>query len=397
MIIEPIEISLSRNSYKYYESLGYDIKRKIGSHKDLIIDLPQNIYVKFSDIPSYSKRPITIKCDICGKEFQRLVSVERKALELSTVDTCNECRSQKTNNTKLLRYGTTNTCEICKQTGTIITPINKYNIDSLKKLAESKNYFLREDLSDLSTINVLNKYTFECKKHNCIFESTILSLETSINSCPKCKCDEKSKRLSHSSIEQVKEICIQKNYELLTDYINTVDDKVQIICNKHRFAGIQNTSLYKLRYYKTNCKYCKAQSGENHWNWSGGISNIKEYFRNVIQPWKVDSFKKYDYCCDITGVNNDVVIHHLHNFADIVNEIFTECNLDMKQQVSDYTDSEIKMLEEKCLELHYKYGLGVCLSENVHKKFHSIYGNVNNTSEQYNEFKANVLNGSIII
>lgn len=48
-----------------------------------------------------------------------------------------------------------------------------------------------------------------------------------------------------------------------------------------------------------------------------------------------------------------------------------------------------KGLKEKCLKLHYKYGLGVCLTEELHKEFHNIYGKRNNTLEQYMEFKKN--------
>ena len=47
----------------------------------------------------------------------------------------------------------------------------------------------------------------------------------------------------------------------------------------------------------------------------------------------------------------------------------------------------MKLIEEKCLELHYKYGLGVCVTSEVHDLFHDIFGKGNNTYEQWSNFK----------
>jgi len=49
---------------------------------------------------------------------------------------------------------------------------------------------------------------------------------------------------------------------------------------------------------------------------------------------------------------------------------------------------ELNLINYTCIELHYKYGLGVCLCEKEHKLFHSIYGRKNNTKKQYDDFKA---------
>jgi hypothetical protein len=59
------------------------------------------------------------------------------------------------------------------------------------------------------------------------------------------------------------------------------------------------------------------------------------------------------------------------------------------EQINQYTDIELKLIEDKCLELHSYYGLGVCLCGEEHKLFHSIYGYGKNTIEQYVEFKEN--------
>lgn len=54
-----------------------------------------------------------------------------------------------------------------------------------------------------------------------------------------------------------------------------------------------------------------------------------------------------------------------------------------------YTEDELKILLNKCLEIHYHYPLGVCLEIILHKEFHRIYGNSEFTPEQFKEFYYN--------
>lgn len=128
-------------------------------------------------------------------------------------------------------------------------------------------------------------------------------------------------------------------------------------------------------------------SGKNNANWGGGITNISEYLRHNINDWKLDSFKKHNYRCDISGNSKNLVIHHLYNFKDIISELFEVLDIEVHSKIRDYTEAQLNILKDKCLELHYKYGLGVCLTEEFHKEFHSIYGKKDNTPDQYYEFK----------
>jgi hypothetical protein len=64
----------------------------------------------------------------------------------------------------------------------------------------------------------------------------------------------------------------------------------------------------------------------------------------------------------------------------------TELGFPVYQQINRYTDDELKLIESKCLEIHYRYPLGVCLNKDLHRKFHYIYGYDFNL-ENFNEFR----------
>jgi len=53
----------------------------------------------------------------------------------------------------------------------------------------------------------------------------------------------------------------------------------------------------------------------------------------------------------------------------------------------------LKLLVDKCLEIHYRHPLGVCLEERYHAKFHEEFGYGGNTEEQFYEFLDNYYNG----
>ena len=168
---------------------------------------------------------------------------------------------------------------------------------------------------------------------------------------------------------------------------------VEIICD------CCNKVFYKKKSQISNKNYCSVEcmgedrktlySGDNNQNWKGGITNISEYLRHNIREWKSETLKLHNYRCDISESNKNLIIHHLYNFSDILYELFNIVDLEIKDVISEYSDDELELLKAKCLELHYKYGLGVCLTEELHKEFHSIYGKKKNTVDQYVEFKNN--------
>ena len=187
MFINPtISVNLGNRNYKYYEKLGYSIKKKNGYNNKPVADLPQTIEIKVEDLPPYAKGKIELKCDCCGIAFQRNIEEMTNCRKNSPFDYCPKCAIQKTINTKLQKYGSLNPNEISMQNGTKSGRKRKYSLEQLKSLAEDNGYFLRDDLCNVSEILVKNRYTFECKIHNIIFETPFESILNHKESCPVC-------------------------------------------------------------------------------------------------------------------------------------------------------------------------------------------------------------------
>ena len=159
--------------------------------------------------------------------------------------------------------------------------------------------------------------------------------------------------------------------------------KYKLDFNEHHFCSKECQHKWLGEYYR----------GENHPNWKGGITQINDYLREHINSWRNDSMKYCNYKSDISGQYYDIIIHHINkNFSEIVKETLAILNLEPKQ-INEYTLEELNNITETCEKLHYKYGLGICITKEEHILFHKIYGRENNTKQQYEEFKTKYLNG----
>lgn len=145
-----------------------------------------------------------------------------------------------------------------------------------------------------------------------------------------------------------------------------------------------------------NSKYHELLSTmdrHHHPAWKGGITPVIKHLRKFIKnsQWQYDSYDSTKSKCSITGKygtkKNKIHLHHLYSFNAIVRETMENLKLDFRENIGLYSNEEIDAIEKMCLELHYKYGLGVPLLEDLHREFHSLYGAGDNTPEQFEEFK----------
>lgn len=137
---------------------------------------------------------------------------------------------------------------------------------------------------------------------------------------------------------------------------------------------------------KKNPRHKNPLRGADNGNWKGGITPLYFELRSETKEWQQQSMKDCNYKCVLSGLEFDNV-HHLYPFRNIVNEVFDILELDQRQKVEDYTKEEFAKIKDKMFELHDHYGLGVCLSKNIHKTFHDVYGYSDNTPEQFYEFE----------
>lgn len=140
-----------------------------------------------------------------------------------------------------------------------------------------------------------------------------------------------------------------------------------------------------------NPRHIHPLKGEENGRWLGGRTQLYFDLRNHLQEWKQKSMEYCNYKCVITNTNFDN-IHHLYSFRNIVNEVFINLNIDIKQTIGDYNEKTRQLIYNELIILHNKYGLGVCLKNNIHRLFHNLYGYSNNTPQQFEEFKQRYYN-----
>lgn len=173
---------------------------------------------------------------------------------------------------------------------------------------------------------------------------------------------------SFDDIEALKNI--YEKYECVDDVVLFFNDKYtkkQIIKKANRL-GLKNRKI------KTKT-----------------MSNIDDYIRSNNSKWKEDSLKNNHYKCVFTN-NTDIEIHHIYPFHKILNEVFEEMGYDINKEYQ-LSDSEVSEICKNFFKKQNEYGFGVCVDKEIHKLFHSLYGFINFTSDNWFDFTIRLKNG----
>lgn len=271
----------------------------------------------------------------------------------------------------------------------------KYTIEDVKKYLEENDKNQSCTLLSNKYVNTKTPLLFKCNICGETFYRTPSNLFKERFRCEKCGERAGAKRLKYTSDYVKKIIKEQRNYTMIGEYINAGTPVLCRCQNGHEFPLIFSHYLKG----HSGCKQCANEKlkESNHWNWQGGgHQETVDYFRHRILPWKQACLALAEFKCDITGENtNNLIVHHLSNFSDIMYSASKDLGIPIKNYIADYTEEEREKLASEILARH-DINNGVVITRDIHNLFHSIYGKINNTKEQYLHFKEDYLNGKYI-
>ena len=392
LISTEVEIILGSNT-KYYEILGYIIPKKVGYKNKIVVDTSVKLKVKVKDLPKGSSVFVEVKCDNPNCKNPHLkpmkYQVYNRYVHSDGKYYCNACAhalfaGETISNAKLKNSISFAQWCIDNLGENFLEKYWDYdlNIVDPRKISycSGKHIWIKCQEKDYH-----GSYNLSCKEF------------ANGNRCAYC-CNFQGKVHVLDSLGTLRPEVFyiwsdKNNSKTPYDYAPNSTEPIYWKCPE----GIHEDYLKDIHRSNTNdfrCPECSKElfKGKNNPNWKGGISSLRSYFLTSIAKWKKDSMINCDYKCVVTGEKFHHV-HHLHGFDLIMKETINETKLPIYDEINKYSDEELKELSDKCLELHYKYPLGVCLSEKIHKLFHSIYGAGRNTPEQFEEFKENFNKG----
>lgn len=348
---------------KYYEGKGYKYTKQHDEFE-----------VRVEDLKSSSNIPVKVYCDYClekgietiiEKPFSKYYKIHNK--QAIAKDCCVDCAGEKAIQLGYLRR-------------------MKYTVIEKEFIKYKLNLLMSKEQYETDYKNNETRIPYICNKHkdDGIQYVTMGNLQAG-KVCYSCRNENISETQKFDQ-DYVFDIFKQNNLIPIEGekYINS-HTPIKCICTCHNKA---QQKTYDDVIKGACCKYkgIEQRSGDNSYNWKGGISDISKVTRTYLKEWKKDSLFATNFKCSITGTNCKLHIHHLNvSFLKIQTEVLNTLNLQGKN-IIDFTLEERNNISEKCVELHSKYGIGLPMFPELHILFHSIYSNKDNTVDQFKEF-----------
>ena len=154
-------------------------------------------------------------------------------------------------------------------------------------------------------------------------------------------CEECGKEFISKKTTNANKYCSRKCYNKAHVIKNKERECPQ--CHK-RFTATQSEDIYCSR--ECYLKYIHAvNSGENHWNWQGGITSENEKLRKSVEykDWQQSVYKKDHYQCQICGSKKEINAHHLSGWKEYPDKRFD-------------IDNGITLCKDCHIKVHQKYG-----------------------------------------
>lgn len=302
------------------------------------------------------------RCDNCGKEFERIVSEVDKNTKHFCSKKCKYeyiCWSEDDKKILSDNYGKLSYKEIANLLNRSIEPHSIHRM--ARELGLTENYGFWSD----EEIDILIK-NYPTKPMNEVM--SLLPNRSKISILRQAQMyDLKSyfylsRVYTDDEINYLKQNYASKSYEEMSEDLGRT---ISAIKQRMIILGLRKPT--EIANYK----------------------NLYNYIRQRIVPWRNSVREKCNYVCEITGVRSNIIVHHIRSFNLLLEECVEIMDFPLYEDFSSYTQEQLDNFLETFLELQEYYGEYVCITESVHKKFHSIYGCGDNTREQWEEFIKN--------
>ncbi len=251
-----------------------------------------------------------------------------------------------------------NKCSICNKKP------NKWSIEKLKELLNTKDGNGCELLSNTPIISYSQKLEFKCACGN-IFYRKLDSFLVGDKQCYECVKKAKSSKLK-ADINHIREYVKKYGCTLLSNQYENNKTKLTLQCKcGNTFITHWNT----IRFGKHQCNDCgmKLKSGANNVRWKGGITPLNRQLRSSkeYKHWREQVYKRDNYTCQCCGDSkgHNLESHHIENFSE---------NEGLRFDI----DNGITLCDK-------------CHNPNQYGSFHYVYGTHNNTREQLEEYIEN--------
>jgi hypothetical protein len=231
---------------------------------------------------------------------------------------------------------------------------------------EVYNYYKKYNCELLEDIynGIYDKMKFKCSCGKVDYMSFV-GFKSGHHVCHDCAvliCADQ-KRHSYDFVKQYIE---SFGYKLLSNYYVGANEKLEIKCDKEH---IYYSTFHNFKDGKHRCPKCddEFKVGENHPGWNPNKSNedrIKDRHLFEYFEWRKQVFERDNYTCQICGKRGGKLnAHHLDAW-------------------------------HWCEEKRFVIENGITLCNEHHNprvigSFHDLYGNKNNTKEQFEEYKQN--------
>lgn len=147
LLTKEVEVKVKSSTVEYYESLGYEIPKKIATEstrkrykKEFVYDFSKTIIVKVENLMPKSSEIVEVLCDYCNEEVVKIpYSRYNKELECVSKIACKKCKGKKQVDCNLVRYGVRSPSQLnhvkekVKQSN-----LAKYGVDNYAKTSECR-------------------------------------------------------------------------------------------------------------------------------------------------------------------------------------------------------------------------------------------------------------------